>query len=351
MKKFASLILALSLCLGLSAPAQAAQGGSSSYAYGPYEFTTAEGLVYRFESACASREVLTFGVPAEDGSGYQAVQETVNLVTVNPAPDLQVFVQDSAGEDVFRKVPAYEKVDGMYCLRTDIQYDTFTTDNVNYWFGDPSEMGYSPLLETTDAQGNRLFLRSGHEPMGEPAGDGAAQPGGTGTAFADVAADAYYADAVAWAVEKGITTGISATSFSPERTCTTEEILTFLWRANGSPASTSEPPFDVMEVNDYYGDAVRWAYEQGLVSDDGFLPGAPATRAATVTYLWKLSGRPSVAPAAFTDVDADAEYAQAVAWAVEQGVTTGTGAGDTFSPDGTCTRGQIVTFLHRYLGE
>lgn len=162
--------------------------------------------------------------------------------------------------------------------------------------------------------------------------------------FADVKADAYYAGAVKWAVEKGITAGTTATTFSPNNTCTTAQILTFLWRANGSPAPTGNNA--AVPAGQYYTDAANWALEKGLT--DNFSADTPATRAATVTYLWKLAGKPAAEAAAFTDVDAGAEYAQAVAWAVKKGVTAGTSA-TTFAPDNTCTRGQIVTFLYRDL--
>lgn len=166
--------------------------------------------------------------------------------------------------------------------------------------------------------------------------------------FSDVAADAYYADAVVWAVDKGITSGTSGTTFSPDATCSTAEILTFLWRASGSPVPTIENPFSDVNTGSYYADAALWAYEKGLVSGTSFGGDAPATRLATVTYLWTLAGKP--APQGtnpFTDVSGDT---QAIVWAVEQGITTGTG-GSSFSPDVTCSRGQIVTFLHRDMGK
>lgn len=164
--------------------------------------------------------------------------------------------------------------------------------------------------------------------------------------FTDVTAGAYYADAVKWAVDKEITTGTTATTFSPNNTCTTAQILTFLWRANGSPASAGNNAS--VPAGQYYTDAANWALEKGLT--DAFSADTPATRAATVTYLWKLAGKPAADATAFTDVDAGAEYAQAVAWAVKEGITTGTSA-TTFAPDNTCTRGQIVTFLYRDLAQ
>ena len=172
-------------------------------------------------------------------------------------------------------------------------------------------------------------------------------------AFSDVPPTAYYADAVMWAVDRKITSGTSKTTFSPDRTCTTAEILTFLWRAKGEPMPglANENFFDNVDFSDYYAAAAMWAKEHGLVSGNIFHADTPCDRASVVTYLWKLSGSPAPSSqAGFTDVPADAAYAQAVAWAVEQKITSGTGK-TTFSPSATCTRGQIVTFLYRALGQ
>lgn len=166
--------------------------------------------------------------------------------------------------------------------------------------------------------------------------------------FTDVDSGAYYHDPIQWAVEKGITTGTSRTTFSPGATCTRAQIITFLWRAAGSPeAQSSDNPFDDVKDTDYYCKAALWAYEKGLVSGTSFGAFDNCTRASTVQYLWQAAGSPAAAAGtAFSDVASGAEYAQAVAWAVEQGVTAGTSR-TTFSPNAACTRGQIVTFLHR----
>lgn len=166
------------------------------------------------------------------------------------------------------------------------------------------------------------------------------QPLGSGTAnqFTDVAAGQWYAAPVTWAVEKGITNGTSATKFSPSQTCTHAQILTFLYRAERGGTAAPED----MDK------AVSWARDKGLI-DEGFDGGRPCTRAEAVHYIWQAQGRPEAkAAAGFTDVAADADYAKAVSWAVEKGVTNGSNAeGTTFSPDVICTRGHIVTFLHR----
>ena len=173
--------------------------------------------------------------------------------------------------------------------------------------------------------------------------------------FADVVEGKYYAEAVTWALDKQITNGTSDAAayptFSPNETCTNAQILTFMWRAAGSPTAEIENPFTNLDDTKYYYQAALWAAEKGMISGTTFDASAPCTRAMTVTYLWKLAGSPETkVDNKFADVAADASYAQAVAWAVENGVTNGTGD-TTFTPDATCTRGQIVTFLMRYFNK
>lgn len=172
-------------------------------------------------------------------------------------------------------------------------------------------------------------------------------PDTTTTGFTDVKSTDYFADAVAWAVDRGITSGTSDTTFSPSNTCTTSQILTFLWRADGSPEPKAANPFSDVKESDYFYKAALWASERGLVSGSTFGGDTPCTRAATVTYLWKLAGSPSVPAASFADVPSNSEYAPAVAYAVSTGITDGTSK-TTFSPEGICTRSQIVTFIYRY---
>ena len=168
--------------------------------------------------------------------------------------------------------------------------------------------------------------------------------------FDDVQPGAYYADAVAWAVEKGITAGTSATTFSPDTPCTRAQIVTFLWRAAGSPAMGGSNPFTDVASGNYYYDAVQWAVAQGITAGTSattFSPDATCTRGQTVTFLYRYEKSPVVSGGnAFTDVPSDAYYTNAVQLAVNNGVTSGTSA-TTFSPNATCTRGQIVTFLYR----
>ena len=178
------------------------------------------------------------------------------------------------------------------------------------------------------------------------------ESGGTAeNPFVDVKEGAYYYDAVLWAVEQKITSGTSATTFSPDASCTRAQMVTFLWRAAGSPkVENGKNPFTDVKADAYYYDAVLWAVEKGVTSGTSattFSPDATVTRGQTVTFLYRNAGSPEVSGTMpFTDVEADAYYAKAVQWAVQQKITTGTSE-TTFSPMSDCTRGQIVTFLYR----
>lgn len=167
--------------------------------------------------------------------------------------------------------------------------------------------------------------------------------------FADVATDAYYYDAVKWAVNKGITNGVSETLFGPDQACTRAQIVTFLWRAAGSPEPKSGSSFADVAADAYYAKAVAWAVENGITkgtSETTFHPDETCTRAQGVTFLYRALGKLAAAQAGFTDVAADSYYADAVNWAAENGVTNGISE-TLFGPDGSCTRAQIVTFLYR----
>lgn len=173
------------------------------------------------------------------------------------------------------------------------------------------------------------------------------------TPFTDVSADTYYYDAAAWAVDKGVTSGTSATTFAPNVTCTRAQTVTFLWRAMGSPEpTTTVNPFTDISADAYYYKAVLWAAEKGITagtSATAFSPDTIVSRAQVATFLWRAAGRPAATKANFfTDISADAYYSDAVLWAAEKGITSGTSA-TTFSPIDGCSRAQIVTFLYRYM--
>ena len=169
-------------------------------------------------------------------------------------------------------------------------------------------------------------------------------------AFADVPAGSYYEGAVSWAVANGITTGADASHFAPDGICTRAQAVAFLWRAAGSPTPTGSMPFADVKPGSYYYNAVLWAVESGIASGTSataFSPDAPCTRAQIAAFIWRAAKFPPTGGTVpFTDVNAGAYYADAVAWAAMTGVTTGTG-GSRFSPDAPCTRAQIVTFICR----
>ena len=172
--------------------------------------------------------------------------------------------------------------------------------------------------------------------------------------FADVSTDAYYYEAVKWAAEQGITGGVGGGLFAPDQSCTRAQIVTFLWRAAGSPEPKSMSSFSDVPEDSYYAKAVAWAVENGITvgtSATTFSPDATCTRAQGVTFLFRAAKASADGAPAFRDVAADAYYAAAVKWATDNSVTNGIGGG-LFGSDNDCTRAQIVTFLWRlYAGK
>ena len=211
-------------------------------------------------------------------------------------------------------------------------------------------------ITVTDKDGNALKLTDKGDgkysftmPSGKVDIDASFKKLAETSPFADVSTNAYYYEAVKWAVENNITGGIGNGLFGPELTCSRGQIVTFLWRAAGSPEPTALSTFTDVAADAYYAKAVAWAVENGVTTGTGdgeFSPDAPCTRGQAVTFLWRALGQLTGDTASFADVPADSYFAQAVAWAAANGVTTGTGNG-RFSPDALCTRAQIVTFLFR----
>ncbi len=212
-----------------------------------------------------------------------------------------------------------------------------------------------------DAKGNKLTLRDngdGTYTFTMPASkvtvtaafaEKKAEPIVPEKLFADVSAEEYYYEAVKWASENGVTGGIGENLFGANLPCTRAQIVTFLWRAAGSPEPKGMSGFVDVSADAYYAKAVAWAVEEGIVSGTSattFSPDAVCTRAQSVAFLYRAFGEKVNKAAGFSDVSADAYYADAVAWAVENGVASGIGGG-LFAPDQDCARGQIVAFLYR----
>ena len=212
-------------------------------------------------------------------------------------------------------------------------------------------------LTVTDQSGNRLSLTdkgNGKHTFTMPAGkvsvDATFAKIEMTINFRDVKQSDYYYDAVKWAVEKGITEGTSATTFSPNVSCTRAQMVTFLWRAAGSPVPKStNNPFKDISSTDYFYNAVLWAVESDITTGTGadtFSPNAKVNRAQTVTFLYRAAGSPASGSSSFSDVPESAYFAKAVAWADANDITNGT-SNVKFSPNADCTRGQIVTLLYR----
>lgn len=321
----------------LSAKASA-QTSSGTGDYGPvtierlssFDYSANKEIAYSvtFESAKVQHTAIT--IVSRSNGGEETKNKSVNLLLVQPGNQITI---SSNGK----------KLDSLMTLSyygACIGEGIYTEIIGGALEGD---MLYTGPVEKSFSQGAILPLGDYYIVLGE---EKAATVGG----FADVKSTDYFAAPVEWAVEQGITTGTSAGAFSPNATCTTGQIITFLWRASGSPKATGANPFNDVSSSDYYYQAALWAGEKGLVSGSAFQGNGPCTRAATVTYLWKLAGQPTAGGASFADVPASAGYAPAVAWAVQEGITSGTGA-NAFSPAATCTRGQIVTFLYRDLAD
>jgi len=269
-------------------------------------------------------------------SSVQAVGEDAGYYCSDVTISLIAFDQNEKGYQVVKEHPVC--FDGQLEIY-DEQNNPSVVSIKDYYTNPAVSSSGMPVLASnptvTLTEPGLYFL---HLSCDGPSGDlvvevkGDSAPAAPSTAsvpkFSDVDAASPYKDAIDWAVKEGITKGITNTTFGPKNTCTVSHILTFLWRAAGQP-----------------GDSVTdWAKEQGI--DAGNLS-APCTRAMAVEFMWKAAGSPAPSKtASFSDVPASAGCAKAVSWAVEKGVTNGTSA-EAFSPDKTCTRGQIVTFLYR----
>lgn len=244
------------------------------------------------------------------------------------------------------------------------EHGTVTVSPKNASKGDTVTVTVKPdsgyVLETltvTDKNGNELTLKdkgNGKYTFTMPAGKVEVkatfmEDNSMLNFFYDVPNNAYFYEAVKWAVKNGITTGVGNDLFAPEQPCTRAQIVTFLWRAAGSPEPKAASSFADVSMDAYYAKAVAWAVENGITTGTGdgkFSPDATCTRAQSVTFLFRAIGKLVDSKAEFSDVLADSYYANAVDWAVENGVTNGIGDG-LFGPDNSCTRAQIVTFLFR----
>jgi len=346
-KKLLSLALALIMCLGLTVPAFAAS--SDDYSANGYTDPTAENV--NFSVAPIGVAKIRWVIPDWGTREYTAYvfDQNCTVTRKDGVPLALVNVFDHTyGFEALGRINSsswwpYQWIESA-TLSADIDNGMLfqfapdsTSEDTENWSPFMISKKSIDLFPIEYTGGMEDFLLTGTVLEYRPLSIQPSVP--TVGGFTDVKTGDYFAEPVLWAVEKKITAGTSATTFAPNATCTQSQILTFLWRAKGEPKPTG-----TVSGTQYYATAAQWAKEQGLT--DNFSAEADCTRAMVVTYLWKLAGSPKTGTSDFTDIPANADYAQAVAWAVEQGITSGTGNG-RFSPNSTCTRGQIVTFLYR----
>ena len=304
-------------------------------------------------------------------SNYAVVEKAIAAVdrTKSKAEQAEVDAMAQAIEDAInalvRRSSGGDDSDPTYAIEVgkDIRNGTVTANRRYAERGDTVTITVKPDdgfklddLTVTDKNGKELKLTdkgNGKYTFTMPAGkveiNAAFVKEVETSPFSDVSTSAYYYDAVKWAQEKGITGGIGNGLFGPNQPCTRAQIVTFLWRAAGSPEPKSMSSFSDVSADSYYAKAVAWAVENGITTGTGdgkFSPDATCTRAQSVTFLFRAIGKLVDSKAEFSDVLTDSYYANAVAWAVENGVTNGIGNG-LFGPDNSCTRAQIVTFLYR----
>ena len=304
-----------------------------------------------------------------DFSGVEAAVKAVvrdKNITEQSEVDAMAKAIEDAINALVRKSSGGDDSDPTYAIEVgkDIRNGTVTANRRYAERGDTVTITVKPDdgfklddLTVTDKNGNELKLTdkgNGKYTFKMPAGkvtvSATFAPEKTAADyFADVPANSYYADAVSWAAKNGITGGIGNGLFGPNQPCTRAQIVTFLWRAAGSPEPKAMSSFSDVSADSYYAKAVAWAVENGITTGTGdgkFSPDATCTRAQSVTFLFRAIGKLVDSKAEFSDVLTDSYYANAVAWAVENGVTNGIGDG-LFGPDNSCTRAQIVTFLFR----
>lgn len=347
-RRISAAFLALALCLGLAVPAFAAEGKTVTTPDGKFQLTNVvDTAVVKAEGEDAK--------PMDGETVYlvKATGASLSLVDADEVTNIE-YAQYEVHDGVLEQEDA---VAGLWeedsFAAHELSEERQKVDEAYFQDGVGDLHSVSILDSKTDKTLATIliaFVKEDYEPAPEETDKPDPDDKPAAPEFADVEEGAYYEDAVKWAVahEPVITNGTSETTFEPETTCTQVQILTFLYRAAGEPEAKGELPVDIEGKNvDYAKNALCWAAEKKMI-DETFDVEADCTRATAVSYIWQAFDKPEADKSEFKDVDAEADYAAAVDWAVANGITNGTDmeAGE-FSPDDTCTRGQIVTFLHR----
>lgn len=378
-KRFPALFLALALCLGLAVPAFAANASSSAQISVPTRDKA--GIILEKKT-----DTFQLRYPVREEGGYKlfydkpkASQDIVYLVPT-AGEDIQVVCSGLGPEQgVFVFAWTDPDGDGIYGMRllnsenrdwTDTkvlpvpQGNTFDFSGSYRTYATPEDLGLTLSNGSVSISAGKLHELFGPNTYVEIAvydmntmestdcyehflltGEKAKT---VADIFTDVPAENWVSNPVAWAVQNEITNGYGSNDkFAPSADCTEAQILTFLYRAEGKPSGAIVVNALTQAVDEPYKPAVGWASLHQMIDKD-FKQDTPCTRAQAVKFIWQAFGEPKAEKAStFTDVDKDADYAEAVSWAVEKGVTNGYGGADTFAPDRVCNRGEIVTFLYR----
>lgn len=341
-KKLISLCLALALCLGLTIPAAAAAEDQKIVVGEETYQQVLAALMSQTEDKPVTLRLdtdvqLTGAAVVIGSSDYNGLLggQTVTIVPHDVTVDLNGHTL--TGE----KDCAIFEVQSGYTLTI--------TDSSAAKTGKLAAQGGTEVDVKDGGTYNALPAAEAEKPAEPETPAEPEAPAETVNPFSDVAETSPYYPGILWAVEKEVTTGYADGTFRPSNPCTRAQIITFLWRAAGSPEPESaESPFrDVTDESAYYYKAVLWAAEKEIAGGGTFAPNDPCTRAMAVYFIWRANGSGEADATSFTDLTGDyAQFIPAVNWAVANGVTNGTTA-TTFSPDATCTRGQIATFLYR----
>lgn len=379
-KKLFSLALALALCLGLAVPAFAANASSSAQI--SVQTRNKSGIILEKKTDTFQLMYPT-GVQEGHNVSYKApeaaFEETVHLTPV-AGGDIQVVCSGLGPEQgVYVFAWTDPDGDGIYGMRllnsenrawTDTKVlpvpkgNTFAFTGSYKTFATPEDLGLTPSNGSVSISAGKLYEMFGPNTYVEIAVYDTKTMEATdcyehflltgektktvANIFTDVPAGNWVSDPVAWAVQNEITNGYGAKDkFAPGADCTEAQILTFLYRAEGKPPGAIVVNAMTQAAAEAYKPAVSWASLHHMIDKD-FKQDTPCTRAQAVKFIWQAFGEPKAEKAgSFTDVDKNADYAEAVSWAVEQGITNGYGGSDTFAPDKVCNRGEIAAFLYR----
>lgn len=301
--------------------------------------------------------LLTLSVAyAQDGAlqaSYDKAGGAVKLTASGLAPDTTYYlISVKSADSVVGLGSASTDAQGAATVSIPVGTLANGTYNAYIFKNEDGTVAASAEFEVKDSNGGNSGGSSGggSSSGSNNAGNTAPVPGG----FKDVAKGSYYYEPVNWAVNKKITTGASTDTFAPNEPCTRAQMVTFLWRAAGSPAAATSTTFGDVPQYEYYAQAVSWAASVGITTGTGnwsFSPSAPCTRGQMATFLYRYSKSPQVSgDMPFVDVAGSSYYSDAVLWAYKSGVTTGITA-NMYHPNDTCTRGQMVTFLYRMMNK